>query len=616
MSDFNFTDLHDSLPPEAQTAFDFHENAVQQECMPLDDQPPVERSPELFDHVVQQNSFSGNVMPLSYEVPLEQLPELPDHGAQQGIMSESAMDIDDHPSVRQSSQLYNYGTQDEIVFDPADFERDIARIEEDPQGWWVQNGGSFHLDGTIDFGSSANDPDFVFDEMVDISPSVNSTAQAPSAEPMNHFVLCGLPTNLDTTPTNGQPQQMFPPPDSGPSQYLQPPVAHYPLPYGYNWDDIGVRQSRAMASHVPQFNSNSGTGTVLEAIPENSARPPGLSSTPVQRPSNVPNLDFGARTPMTPSPSPTLQAASVKKQTTVKKHPGRTGRNQPAVPFPLQSGFLLVNGLSEAKTMANARIALDVIDDDRDLVVARPQYWVPLIAQAFESTQASKDDFLAEPDDGTRLTEEGKAEWKRWQGEHDNKVWCILNTRGEEDAPRFVQSCAYIFYDLVLEAHEQGKGLPHVGKTISNPGPNINLKCSERLNEAIAVLKNFPIVRYDFLRQDRLDGLAANPLGFVNRKIENMWVNYKKKPNTGPVKIEPVKPEPAGKKRTLSEMEQQVDANGLPTGNVDATTQPAPKRAKAAPKKHGSQATVPKSEASTPMEDETPVGVKEEDELM
>jgi hypothetical protein len=615
MSNFNFTDLHGSLPPGEQRAFDFHDNAVKQKCMPSDDQRPVERPPELSDHGVQKDSFFGNAMPLSYEAPLEQLPKLPDNGSHQGIMPGSAMDIDDQPSVGQSSQLYNHGTQNEIVFDPADFERDIARIKEDPQGWWIQYGGSLHLDGTMDFGSSANDPVFEFDEMVDISPSMNSTAQAPSAESMNTFGLCGLPTSLDTTPTSGQPQQMFARPDSGPSQYPQPTAAHYPLPYSFNWDNITAHQSRVVAGNGPgQFSTNSGTGTVLEAIPENEAGYPGLSSTPVQRALSVPNLDFGAGTLTTPNPSPTLQAASVKKQTTVKKHPGPTGRNQIAVKFPIHSRFLLVNGLSEAKTMANARIALDVIDDDdRDLVVARPQYWVPLIAQAFESAEAFKSaqplesDFLAKPDDGTMLTKEGQVEWTRWQTEHDNKVWSILEKRGKEDAPRFIQSCAYIFYDLVLEAHEQGKGLPHVGKTISNPGPNINLKCSERLNDAIAVLKKFPIVRYDFLRQDRLDGLAANPLGFVNRKVENMWVNYKKKANTGPVKVEP---KPTGKKRTLSEMEQQVDANGLPTGNVDAITQPGPKRAKATPKKRGSQTTVPKSEAATPMD------VKEEDEIM
>jgi hypothetical protein len=594
MSGFSFTDLHDSLPPEVQIAFDLYDNAVRQEGMPSDDQPPVGRPPELFDHGVQQDCFSDNAMPLSYEAPLEQLSELPGNGGQQDSLPDTAMSFGDQPSAEQPSQLYGDGNVQTLKFDEDAFAKDYDHIMENPQGWWIQSGGSLHRDGTIDFGSSANDPVFNFDDMVDISPSVNSTAQAPAAEPMKNFGLCGLPTSLDTTPTSGQPQQMFAQPDSGPSQYSQPPVAHYPFPYSFNWDSIAAHQSRVAAGNGPgQFITNSGTGTVLEAIQENEAR------YHVRRPSSAPNLD-PARTPMTPSPSPTLQAASVKK---VKKHPGPTGRNQPAVKFPIYSRFLLVNGLSEARTMANARIALDVIDDDdRDLVVARPQYWVPLIAQAFESG------FLTEPDEGTRLTEEGQDEWTRWQTEHDNKVWSILGARGEEDAPRFVQSCAYIFYGLILEAHEQGKGLPYVGKTISNPGPNINLKCSERLNDAIAVLKKFPIVRYDFLRQDRLDGLAANPLGFVNRKVENMWVNYKKKANIGPVKEEPVRPEPTGKKRTLSEMEQQVDANGLPTGNVGATTQPGPKRAKAGPKKRGSQVTVPKNKVATPMD------VKEEDD--
>ena len=129
------------------------------------------------------------------------------------------------------------------------------------------------------------------------------------------------------------------------------------------------------------------------------------------------------------------------------------------------------------------------------------------------------------------------------------------------------------------------------------------------------MLAKFPIVRYDFLRQDRLDGLAANPLGFVNRKVENMWVNYRKKHNTGPVKEEPAKPvksEPApsdgtvatksnlrGKKRTAAQMEQQLDANGLPTGGVGATTR---KKQKPAPRKRASQAKVPSSQVTTPMQ--------------
>jgi hypothetical protein len=627
MSDFNVADLHESLPHEVQS----HDNAVQQvdSAMLLDDQSHVVRPPEFLDRGFQQDSFFDNAMLLDYEPSLERPPDLLDYGVQPGFMSDNTMPLDDQPPVEQSSelyvdggaqqdsmfsefmavddqpsfeqppQLYNYGTQDEIVFN----EDDCDQVMQDPQGWWVQHGGSLHPDGTMDFGPSANDPGFNFD-MEDMSYPVGPAEQAPSSEPMSPFGLCGLPTTFDATPTNGQPQQFFTQPDYGPSQYHPHPGPQYSLPYDIDWEDIVRRQSHVAAGNRPgRFNTNCGTGTVLEAIPEFTDRSPGFAFPPSKQPSSVDKF------PATPSPSPTLQAASVRKQPTGRRPPVATGRNQPAVPFQIHNEILLVNDLADAKSMANTRITLDIMgNDDRDIVAAHPEYWVPLIANAFDS------DFLVEPDDGTRLTPEGQAEWTRWQREHDNKVWSILNAR-PDNAPRFVQSCAYIFYELVLDAHEEGKGLPHVGKTIANPGPNIYLKCSERINNAIYVLAKYPIVRYDFLRQDRLDGLAANPFGFVNRKIENMWVNYKKKHNTGPVKVEPVKTEPTvadgaaipkgnvrGKKRPASEMLQQVDANGLPTGGVSATNQPTRKRPKPPPKKRGSQAKVPPSQVATPMQ--------------
>jgi hypothetical protein len=637
MSDFNISDLHDCLPHEARLTSDSHDNAVQQvDTMLLDDQPHVVRSPELLDHGVQQDTFFDDAMLLDYQLPLEQPTKLFDDEAQQDLMSDNTMPLDDQPPVEQPSdldggaqqdsifsefmavddqppveqqpQLYNYGTQDEIVFDPDDFERDMAHIMTDPSGWWAQYGGTLRFDGLIDFGSSVNDPAFDF-EMGGVPPPIDPAAQAPSAEPTNSFGFCGLPTTFDNTPPNGQPQQSFAQHDYGSSQYPPPPGPRHSLPYDFSWDEITQRQSRvAGGNRHGQFVTNCGTGTVLEAIPEFDARSSGLASSPLKQPSSADKLGFAVGM-ATPSPSPTLQAATVRKQTTARRHTVATGRNQPAAKFPIYQGHLLVNSLADAKGMANTRITLEVMgDDDRDLVVSHPEYWVPLIANAFDS------DFLVEPNDGTKLTAEGQAEWTRWQREHDNKVWGILNAR-EGDAPRFVQSCAYIFYDLVLEAHEQGNGLPHVGKTIANPGPNIHLKCSERINNAISVLAKFPIVRYDFLRQDRLDGLAANPLGFVNRKVENMWVNYRKKHNTGPVKEEPakpVKPEPAvsdgtvatksnlrGKKRTAAQMEQQLDANGLPTGGVGATTR---KKRKPAPRKRASQAKVPSSQVTTPMQ--------------
>lgn len=625
MSQFSFTDLHDSLPLEFQLSSNLHNSAIKHEpmsdgSMPLDDQPPAGRPPELVDHGVHQDFSSDNSMPLNCEAPLDQLLELPDTSAPQGIATDTAMDIDVQPPAEQPSGLYGDGNAQDLKFDEDAHARDFDYCMNDPQGWWVYHGGTLHSDGSIDFGPSANDPILDF-EMDDITPPIDSTTQAPFAEPKNPFGLCGLPTSLVITPTSEQSQQAFAQPESGPNQDSQTPTAHS-LPYAFDWDDIAKRQSRVKAGNrCSQFFTNSGTGTVLEAIPEKYDRTPGMSFPPVQLPSSVANLDLAARTLTTPSSSPTLRAATLNNQSIARRHTVAIGRNQPtgrnhtAVKFPIYTQSLLVNGLSEAKTMTSSRIALDVIDDDRDLVAAQAQLWVPLISQAFDS------DFLLQPDDGTRLTNLGQLEWTRWQTEHENKVWNILEKHPEPS--KFVQSCAFIFYALVLEAHEHGKGLPNVGKAISNPGPNISLKCSERINEAIEVLKNFPIVRYDFLRQDRLDGLAANPLGFVNRKIENMWVNYKKKAGTGPVKVEQIKAEPttdatkgkvAGKKRGLAEMEQQLDANGLPTGNT--TTQPGRKRAKATPKKRASQVVAPKSEAAVPMEGETRADVKDEDEIM
>jgi hypothetical protein len=93
-----------------------------------------------------------------------------------------------------------------------------------------------------------------------------------------------------------------------------------------------------------------------------------------------------------------------------------------------------------------------------------------------------------------------------------------------------------IFYKKVLEAHELG--LEDVGKTISNGGAEITIKCSERINAAITAIEDYAIVKYDLLRQDRLEGLLASPSGFYSRKVENMCVNYKKKKNAEQVRTE------------------------------------------------------------------------------
>jgi len=597
MSDLSSTNPDDSLPHEARLTCQFCDNVVQQDSefgddMILDGQTPVGQPPELLDRGVPHDFFSENTMPLPDEAPLEQPHNLLDDGLQQGSTVTSTMALDLQSSTEQPSELHSDGKiqpgdlmeVDYGDFDPEQFLRDIAEMESSSSAWWAKTGGSLLSDGAMDFGPFPDGPVFSF-ETDSTSPPIDFTAQAPPADPVNSSGLGGLPTILDTAPISTQPQQVFTQSDTGSSHYPNSPPALHSLPYDFTWEEITQRQLSLLNGNGPgQFITNSGTGTVLEAIPENEARPSGLSTPPPKQPSRVDYLNTAANTLATPTPSPILQAASVKRQPAERRHTVATGRNQPAVKFPIHNNTLLVGSVAEAKDTANTRIKLYVSDDDSRAVASRAGFWIPRIAQTFDSG------FLPQPDDGTRLTAEGQAEWTRWQTEHENKVWSILASH--LDAPKLAQSCACIFYTLVLEAHEGGKGLPYVGKTIANPGPNIHLKCSDRINAAISVLEKFPIVRYDFLKQDRLDGLAANPEGFVNRKIDNMWVNYKKKHNTGPVKEEPVKTEAGtAKKRKASGAEQPFDTNGRYTGELGGS-QSKPKRARATPKKHASQVTL------------------------
>lgn len=402
MSDFNLTEIHDSLPHKAQP------------------------TPEFHDHVVQQDPVFGDNMLLDAQRPVEQPPQLLGRGDQQDLLSDNAILFDDQPSVDQSPELLNYGAedyvaQDEINFDPYGFERDIAEINRDPAAWWVRNGASVRSDGTIDFGPSFGGPVIDF-ETGSTSHPVDTTAQAPSVDHINSSGIGGVPTTLDTTQTDVHPEEVFAQPGTGSSHHAYPTVSH-PLPYSFDWGDVTQRQLRALGGNGPgQFITNSGTGTVLEAIPEIEARLPGSSPSPPTQPSNVDYLDIAARSLTTPSPSPTLQTAPIKRNSTDRRQTLTTGRNQPAVKFPIYKDALLVQSFAEAKQTANTRIKLNFIDndDDRDAVAFSPESWIPLITKAFDSG------FLVQPDDGTKLTAEGEAEWTRWQSEHENKVWHIL----------------------------------------------------------------------------------------------------------------------------------------------------------------------------------------------
>lgn len=245
-----------------------------------------------------------------------------------------------------------------------------------------------------------------------------------------------------------------------------------------------------------------------------------------------PALDVGATAPMAQGSF----VVPVKKDTqtqqpatkTKPKKPTVSKAKQTAVKQPIDNSELLVSTFDDAKAIAIERIQLQVVNDDRDDVAAHPKVWVLKIAKALDI------DFRTQAEEHDRLTEEGRAEFTRWQVEHENKAWAILSDK--EDVASFAQSCAWLLYDKALELHQLG--LEDVGKTIANGGADLTSKCSQRINAAITAIEEYSIVKYDFLRQDRLEALLANPSGFTCRKRENCWVNYKKKKTVGPVKTE------------------------------------------------------------------------------
>lgn len=245
-----------------------------------------------------------------------------------------------------------------------------------------------------------------------------------------------------------------------------------------------------------------------------------LATQPASDVGATPEMSQDTNDDAKPVPPP---AEPVKKETKTKqrsrKRQTTSTAKQPAVKVPIHSSELLVSNLVDAKTTAITRIPLEVVDDDRNDVAAHPEIWVPKIAKALEV------EFRTQAESHDRLTKLGRDEFTRWQEEHENKTWSVLSK--QKDVPKFAQSCAYVLYDKALESHVLG--LEDPGKAVANGGSDVKSKCSERINAAIIAIEEYSIVKYDFLCLDRLGALLASPSGFVKRKIENVWVNFKKK---------------------------------------------------------------------------------------
>ncbi|KAM0712594.1 hypothetical protein Q7P35_000040 [Cladosporium inversicolor] len=356
---------------------------------------------------------------------------------------------------------------------------------------------------------------------------------------INSYNARGLNNNSAWTFNGVDQHNLLPayPATTAPGQYPLPSQRQYPVLQRTLLQQGGQAVAGAGAGAFYTYNNLQAYATGNHSFaPQPQGSLPNASSciphpTAPSRLRNIatqPASDVGATAQMSqdsnddakPVPPP---AEPAKKETKTKqrpwKRPTTSTAKQPAVKVPINSSELLVSNINDAKTTAITRIELEVVDDDRDDVAAHPEIWVPKISKALDV------EFRTQAENHDRLTKEGRDEFTRWQKEHENKTWVILSN--QDDIPKFAQSCAYILWDKALESH--ALGLEDPGKAISNGGSDVKSKCSERLNAAITAIEDYSIVKYDFLRRDRLEALLASPAGFVSRKVENMGVKYKKK---------------------------------------------------------------------------------------
>lgn len=373
------------------------------------------------------------------------------------------------------------------------------------------------------------------DQTFNANPMSNTS---PAHYGFNSYNVQGLKNNLTWGPTGADWQHQYPS-TNNPGEYPVPPQQQWPGLHRtlFQLNDYAMAGAGAIdprCSFQVYATGNHGSLDASHGL-EHMTAPPVL-----RKLAPKPSPDVVATAPMTQDskddakPVPPPVAPKVKepkvKETAQKKKPTTSNAKKPAVKSTLYEGRLRVSSLEAARKIVEInRIVLKVVDDDCEDVVARREHFVTSIVKALDV------DFRPQAEGHEKLTKEGRDEFTRWQQEHENKVWALLTQEEIKDASEYAQACATILYHMILEAH-QSRFIAHPGKAIANGSVDDTMKCSERINAAITAIEEYSIVKYDFLRQERLEALLASPRGFCSRKIENMWVNYKKKEDAGPVR--------------------------------------------------------------------------------
>ena len=217
---------------------------------------------------------------------------------------------------------------------------------------------------------------------------------------------------------------------------------------------------------------------------------------------------------------------------------------------------LKFSGPDEARPHAHRRAKLSIAGDDMDDVAADQGKWIRKIMRAivFSGYKAPP----AAKKSGRVLLPDEAAAWHRWQQDHAEEVESILAME-KFDSLQEVESHAWLILEEMLAVHERGYRLTTLRADRKS-------KCSVRLENCIAVLKEYAIVRFDVFNGFNVEEFAASPHAFASRKVQNLWVNYNKAVNKDKAD--------KARKASVAEGEQNDDDKELETEAVTKKKRP------------------------------------------
>lgn len=179
----------------------------------------------------------------------------------------------------------------------------------------------------------------------------------------------------------------------------------------------------------------------------------------------------------------------------------------------------------------------EIVDDDVDEIERNKGFSVSKIVHALKHTG-----FMPAPDtkkDRTRteinLDEKSKAEWQAWQ---EDARQAAINELQQKNAATNAELRAWQIIEEMVKIHRVGHRFTRQGKDIAS-------KCSDRIDKAVQVIKDYALVRKKLLKGDNISNFCISPASYANTTVSTLWNNSSRGANK-----ESNTPRPKGRRKT------------------------------------------------------------------